>query len=236
MNVAIYSEGPAMLPTIKWRCCLGLVQLALCTSLGCTIPTFEHPLVSPSEAKAHTELYGSYQRIDEDKSTILYSHVGYAGEGFPPGFVRIIDVQMHKDPAQAPLRSEIICFLAQVEGHYVLHMPINEVDKLANKSQTNWSGPWDKSKVKGYILARITKQDDDLLFGMLHSDFVEEQIKAKTLSGEVREKTIMQQEVATEVQKTITVTAKPDELQTFFAKNIKGKLFDQAGPKFSRLK
>jgi hypothetical protein len=221
--------------TIKCRCCLGLVLLALSTSLGCTIPSFDHPIVNPSEAIPAPELTGAYYTSECPDNYTDHEHLGPAGEGFPKGFLRIVSIGQPKDAISPLQASEYIAFAEKIGEHYVLCIPIQKGIDL-EKMRYTWKGDWDESRVAAYWMVRLTKRDDACEVCYFNSDFLEKQIVAKQIAGEVRTKKIKEDGGAESEQKSIRVLATTQELRTFVTRHMDGGLFEAKGRKFLSVK
>lgn len=213
------------MPTFNRQLLCLLLLSGFCS--GCTIPVFKHSLVDPAEAKVYSELYGAYRGSNSDKSDMFYEHVGAAGEDFPKGFLRIVQVEYLDGPSKKNNYSILIAFAEKIGSDFILQIPLQiKEEGSRNKWNFNWSGKWDKEKVAGYIFVKLKSKEEGFLMSSLNTDFLKEQIEFKKLSGKV---TPIKDDSRWEKFK-ILVTAEPEELHAFFEKHIDGKLFGKDDP------
>lgn len=223
------------------RVALLLFLCLIATSSGCNLVAFQNPLIKPTEAKLHRELYGTYRT--EDEHQIQFLHVGSAGKDFPTGMMRVIGVSLPKEWWQ-PIeqKNEIICCAEKIGDAYIIQVPVNVLDQIDDKKEVNWHKAWEEAKTSGYTAhLRIKQTTDGLEFAVLDTDFIAQQITEKKLPGSVETKkskiTILGVDSDYET-KEIKVTATTEELRKFFTQHIDGKLFSETETmvKWTRIK
>lgn len=202
---------------------------------GCDVVTFEHPLVKPSEAKLHRELYGSYHWADEH--TTHFMHVGSAGKEFPTGFMRAVFISLPKEWSEPISTSDEVVFFAEKVGdYYVLQMPASALRTEKKKdTKTDWHKEWEAAKTGGYLAhIRIKKTDDGLELAPIDPKFIEQQITEKKLPGTIEP--LKSKAFIANDQKKLTVSASTEELQKFFQAHINEKLFGEKPQKWTLVK
>lgn len=199
--------------------------------VGCTVPTFQHPLVSPGESLLPTELSGSYRFLNpEENSDAAYLHVGAAGEEFPRGFVRLIGVNRPADPTAAIKSDTFLGFTRRVGDELILHLPVPKSGNLEQQS-TVWAERFDSGEVSAYLLVRIHVTAKGLELTLLNNEFLIQEIRAGRLTGTHIPKDPTKMLSAD----TIAITASTEELNAFFAKHVRGDLFTAKAMCFVRI-
>jgi hypothetical protein len=209
---------------------MGLLCLFLSGAFGCA--NFQHPLVEPAKAKQEPSLYGAY-RFDklgeedwEEAKAIHFAHIGKAPKGFPDGFVQLVVISHPEKSHNVMGEARLIGFVEPLGEHYILHIPLHADEKEIERTNSNWSIPWDEAKVTGYAMARITKSKDGLVFAGFDPKFLEDRIKEGKLKGEIREEHAKALHGLLDLKLTSpTVTAEAKELRAFIEANLESKLF-----------
>lgn len=214
--------------------------MVLANSVGCGALTFQNPLVKPSEAKLHRELYGSYRGTDEQGTHFV--HVGSAGKEFPTGVMRAVFISLPNDWWEPIKTDEEVMFCVEKVGeYYVAQMPAGALKKEEEKGEKiNWHKEWEAAKTRGYLVGlRIKKTDDGLELTPIDPGFIEAQLTAKKLPGTVEPKKtkvkFLNQEHEVDVR-DLKVSASTEELQKFFKEHIDGKLFGGMTQKWKQVK
>lgn len=212
-----------------------LTVLAVLVALsGCAIPEFEHSLIPPEEAKPAPKMFGMYRMVDEQGEIESIVHVGKAGGNYPDGFVRIITIDQKKDPNEELGFESFVGFVAETEGGWILHLPLDHVDHALLRDEKQSERKWKTSDVESYILLKIVPADEGLEMGITNSNYVAEQIEAGKLAGRaVRKKDENGKETAD--FESIKVTAEPKELREFFKQHMDQGLFPEDMGKLERI-
>lgn len=126
----------------RWLAGVWLAVLGM--TFGCSIPISQHPTVQPSEAKVFPELYGAY-RVEPRKSktpqTPIYFHVGGAGNKFPPGFLRGIQVGSRNSQLEV---LQFGAFAEKIGDYYVLNVPLPDDRTFSPRERGDSLIPWSK--------------------------------------------------------------------------------------------
>lgn len=202
-----------------------LGSLLLTVVAGCSIPTFEHPLVAPEKAEVPPGTFGLYRAKGTDGDGEGYVHVGPAGGKFPPGFVRIVVVNHPTNATTALESSQFVGFLEPIGMSYLFHLPLPRGEMGLGEQTTVWMEQWDASQLGGYLILRLAPRDGGLGLSMVDSEFVAAEITAGRLAGSVTEKQVGETSVR---YKQILVTATSPQLKVFFTQHIDGPLFGKA--------
>ncbi|MEX2358262.1 MAG: hypothetical protein WEE51_08010 [Pirellulaceae bacterium] len=209
---------------------LGSLVLLVLLSSGCAIPTSKHPLVDPHEAISYPELYGAYrfEAPNEQHREPYLFHLGEAGEGYPPGFVRIIFVGFKDSVLGA---HNMFTFAEKVGDGYVIHLPGMKNDRTQASEATYWKpwheswnpakDGWDGQSPDDYLLCRLLIRGERLKVEMLNSQFLVTEIEAGRLTGEVT----WPEEDENAKPSSVRITAETPELRAFFERHAAGELF-----------
>lgn len=216
------------------RCGLGSMAVLVLLSIGCSIPTSKHPLVNPSEATSYPELYGAYRKVPpsgQEREPYLY-HVGEAGEGYPPGFVRIISVGWEEAGLGA---RNMFTFVEKMGDAYILHLPAKSGDEGEARKATFWKpwneswqpakDGWDGKASDAYFLLCISIRGEKLYMETMDSEFLVTEIEAGRLTGKV---TWPEEEKKNPQPTSVHITAETPELRAFFERHAAGGLFLRA--------
>ena len=237
--------------------------LLLVTITGCLdieFLTFAHPSVAPEDAEVQTELFGSYIVTDPPKSQVRIEkrldllvkedssppsphlrilHVGRAGEGFPAGFLRFVDVSNDRKGKLGVSDSGEPYFASKVGDCYILNMPVEKPAEgeeedllLDDEVVTARVTEWKPENYEGYFLIFLKPTKTGFSCHILDEDFIKAEIAAGRLSGKFmtrqqKEEYEQKRKAAKRAGKKFDdertpflVTAKPPELQAFFDKNV----------------
>lgn len=200
-----------------------LVTAVLLVALaGCSIPTFEQPLVSPELSSVPAGAYGLYRAKATDGDGEGFVHVGPAGDKFPPGFLRLVGVNHPTEATTALEVNQFIGFVEPVGGSYVFHLPLPQGEQGLADQSVVWKEQWNAAKVDRYLLVKIGSANGRLSLSMPDPEFVAAEITAGRLAGSVTEKQVGQTSAR---YKQIVVTADTRALKACFAQHIDGELF-----------
>jgi hypothetical protein len=231
------------------------VALTLIPITGCQIPTFSNPLVDPADAEVPQEILGSYLLVQEQPATqvtelpfsldddpvtssLEYQHIGIAGDDYPPGFVRIVRVDVPQNSTDKIEYSSLVGFSARIGDHFVLHIP---VPRKLPIDETTYQNSWDPENFEGYLLAVITPTDSGLELQMLDTDFIVAEINAGRLAGNYTPRQSAQgldqsgEPLATPPPE-LTVTANQESLVAFFKQHLDGDLIFGDPTRYRRIK
>ena len=204
------------------------------TCTGCTIPTTKNALVTPSDASACPALHGVYRSADCADNLDHWVHIGPAGDNYPKGFLRIISVFQPRDSHTALDSMSYVGFVEQIGQYQVLHIPLPGTLNVDSEC-TTWNRKWDAAQVGGYWVARLLVRPDAIEMADLNREFITDAIAAGKLTGQVAQERVKSGGIEYG-KKTITMTAKSDELRDFFIHHIEGELFNTPDWVFTRAK
>ncbi len=231
---------------IVCRFCCWIVGTSILFS-GCTLPTFEHPIESPDEAKVPTELFGLYHGLNAKDLAVCTLLVEQAGEGTPRGVFRYtMEEQSLNDPEKRTSRG--FCMATRFDGWYVIQVPIFDPEGNPADEPKIERDMWGNPKLLRYIFLRVRIDADELELALLDSTFVERAIDQGKVKGLVKRPVVpkrvapkttdSQLEITPEPKaKSITVTAESDALRTFIRENLDQGLFSEKdNPRYKRAK
>lgn len=228
--------------------------LLLIPIAGCQVATFSNPLVDPSEATVPKELLGSYLLIQDDPSIDSFDdplsvdeddvpynefqHIGIAGDDFPPGFVRIVRVDIPQNSVNKIEYSSLVGFTARIGDHFVLHVP---VPKKLPIDETTYQGKWNPANFEGYLFAVLKPTESGIDLRIINADFIVSEIQAGRLAGNYtpsqpvrRDREPGETEAAAPPE--LIVTAGQDALAAFFKQHMDGEILWESSTKYRRIK
>lgn len=233
---------------------LAFFLLFIISVTGCQVATFSNPLVDPAEAKVPQEILGSYWMTHGDQlaplvefestpndrasHSIEYQHIGIAGDDHPPGFVRIVRVDVPQNSFKKIESSSLVGFAARVGEHFVLHIPI---PKKLPIDETTYQGSWKPENFQGYLLAVIKPTGAGLELHLVDSDFIVSEIEAGRLQGNytaahpVAEVDQSGRLISTQPPE-LNVTADSKSLAAFFQRHLNGNLLEKTPTKYQRIR
>lgn len=198
----------------------GVWLAILCMACGCSIPFSQHPTVQPEEAKAYPKLYGAYRfepRDDKARQGHVFFHLGGAGDKFPPGFLRGIQVSLRNSELEM---LQFVAFAEKIGDYYIFNVPLSEESLDSPRENGDSIFPlrqeWDPENAKNYLLFRGSWDDGEFRLVAWNGPFIAEEIEAERLKGTVKTR---EEEGETRLIR-VSVTAETAELRSFIERHI----------------
>lgn len=220
---------------------------------GCEVPTFSNSLVDPADAEVPEDLLGSYRSIsdeeggseeegdelykpdpldEDDFQYVSFEHIGLAGDDFPPGFVRIVSVDIPDQPKGKIEHSSFVGFTAQMGENYVLHIPLPRNTEQLSKADSLYEKKWNPENFDGYMLVFLKSTKAGFELWEIDSTFVISEIESGRLAGEYQSAARKQDKDETQEEDSrspvFRVTADRDSLRRFFAEQVDRRLLKKA--------
>lgn len=204
-----------------------LVVWLVATCSGCEFANSKFPVVMPSEAKPSPKLHGAYRVVKKDEEPV-YVHLGPAGTGYPPGFLRVVVVGHSPKPNTELTYLPYICFVRPLGNDYLINIPLAK--KLEGERLFDWTKKWASDDDAGaYQIAKLVARPDGFDFVALDNDFLAAEIAAGRLSGDVtRDKN-------SKFLKVVLNSSTEDLARYFTEHQDDKKLFAPSDGKFIRL-
>jgi hypothetical protein len=148
--------------------------IAVCLFLsGCD--DTKNPLSDPQKSRPDTRLIGMWRLSGAGDDEEFY-HVGYAGDGFPKGMVRIVDIKHGKGKLESP--EEYLAFPTVIADKIYLNVIYDkkQVQLLDEKG-------WKADVVASYTLFKCQIDGDKLVVFFMDEEAKEKAIKDGKIKG-----------------------------------------------------
>jgi hypothetical protein len=154
---------------------LALFGLAVCFfALGCD--DSKNPLSDPQKSKADEKLIGVWRHRTKDGEETFY-HVGRAGDKFPKGMMRIVEIAHAKGEVGPP--TEYLAFPTVVGDKKYLNVVWEE--KLVRQLDENG---WKADGIPGYSFVKYQLVGNDLTVFLMDDPAKAKAIKDGKIKGE----------------------------------------------------
>lgn len=211
-----------------------LLLLLVVSHVGCSYPTFSNPIVEPQSAKRYEELFGVYQTKHPDDGEMSWLHIGRGRDGLPDGMHKFVWVSptTPKTNDQGLTVSEYLGFVFKNGDSYIVQIPYNK--DCGDKQASVIAEQWGKSEIDNYYYVRFKRTGDNLRLDLLVEENVEQLIRLEKLGGLIEQKIDESTVPPTIGRKSVTVTAKTNELAEFFKTNDHDDIFEPSGYTFTK--
>lgn len=167
------NSSPAA-PSKRWI--LYLSSLLLCLpGPGCD--DSKNPLSDPQSAKLDQRLVGMWREGKDDDEAVYY-HMGPAGDGFPNGMLRIVEIAHKKGKLEPP--AEYLAFSTTIGKNDYLNLVLDLQRKAIRTMDENG---WKADAVAAYTLMKYHVDGNRLVVWAIDEGAKERAIKSGKIKG-----------------------------------------------------
>jgi hypothetical protein len=156
-----------------------LVPAACLLVVGCD--DSKHPLSDPAAAKPDQRLLGVW-RWQNGSGEVIYYHVGQAGEKFPAGMMRVVEVKHSEGKVEPP--EEFLMFPTVLQGKNYLNV-VSDGDKKLVKVLDEKG--WRPDAVESYTFLKYQVEGDKLVVWLVDEGAKERAIRGGKVKGVIAE-------------------------------------------------
>jgi len=138
----------------------------------------KNPLSDPQTSKADERLVGVWRERSDDGE--VYYHVGHAGEKFPAGMMRVVEITHSKGKVEPP--EEYLIFPAVIGDKTYLNVILGGDKKLAKRLDEKG---WNSDAVECYTFLKYQFDGDKLVVWLIDEKAKEQAIKSGKVKGVV---------------------------------------------------
>jgi hypothetical protein len=138
----------------------------------------KNPLSSADTAKVDEGLLGTWREGNGNDETIY--HIGLAGDKYPAGMLRIVEVTRHDKTLEAPI--EYVAYATTLAGKTYLNVVLDPA-QIKAFDQNGWKA----DAIDGYFFVKYQLDGDKATVWSVNEKAKKEAIKAGKIQGVVKE-------------------------------------------------